>query len=424
MKEPGSSQLFLWLHQRQSSRRPRPTFQKPTPLLIDHQTLVKILRWKNKPKSDHKSFQPLNKHPSSQWTSLKMIAKTKFPRARSPTDPKRRNNLMRIWWSSLTSHKTTIKWLQPLTLLPKTSRVLIFHKICHHPLLLKTRATPTSPSRTTPPLPKSSSQPWDNSFTSHLFNNSKLRDKCQPSIKWMSLLKWPDLQAVSNHSIRPSTWTASSPSSQRNPLRRPSRSLTSSSLMADGNAASARTITSKEERNATDARSQRLRMIAKVCHNTWLCRQLREPRLKRRVSWRKLRHQVKIPNLKNHHVRRKDAAHPRPTLPLLRKFRRELVTGFARDASITTSPSEMYATCAISATSRATKCSTVNKAKDMSQFKILTNTHSLSILVCRCKLLWCKLHHKWAALHQHGHQSSVTIEYYYKSLYTVIWVII
>ena len=423
MKEPGSSLLFSWLHQRQSSKRPRPTFQKPTPLLIDHQSLVKILRWKNRPKSDHKSFQPLSKHHSSPWTSLKMIAKTKLPRARFPTDLKRRNNLTRIWWSSLTSHKTTLKWHQPLTLLHKTSRVLIFHKICHHPLPLIMRATQTSPSRRTLPLPKSSSQPWDNSFTSHLFNNFKLRDKCQPSTKWMSLLKWPDLQAVSNHSIRPSTWTASSHSSQRNPLRRPSQTMTSSSQMADGNAASARTTTSKEERNATDARSLKPMMIAKVCHNTWLCHQLREPRLRRRVSWRKLRQQVMTTNQKNL-VRRKDAAHPRPTLPLLRKFRRELVTGCARDASITTSPSEMYATCAISATSRATKCSTVNKAKDMSQFKISTSTHSLSILVCKCKLLWCNLKHKWAAMHQHGHQSSVTIEYYYKSLYTVIWVII
>ena len=352
-----------------------------------------------------------------------MIAKNKLPRARCPTDHRRRSNLTRIWWSSLTSHKTTIKWPQPLTHLHKTSRVLIFHKICHHPLPLIMRATQTSPSRKTLTLPKSSSQPWDNSFTSHLFNNSKLRDKCQPSTKWMSLLKWPDLQAVSNHSIRPSTWTASSHSFQRNPLRRPSQTMTLSSQMADGNAASARTTTSKEERNATDARSLRLPRTAKVCHNTWLCHQLREPRLRRRVSWRKLRQQVMTTNQKNL-VRRKDAAHPRPTLPLLRKFRRELVTGYARDASITTLPSEMYATCAISATSRATKCSTVNKAKDMSQFKISTSTHSLSILVCKCKLLWCNLNHKWAAMHQHGHQSSVTIEYYYKSLYTVIWVII
>ena len=238
----------------------------------------------------------------------------------------------------------------------------------------------------------------------------------------MSSLKWPDLLEVSSLSTRPSTWTALSHSSQRNPLRRP-RTATSSSLMADGSAASAKTTTSKEERSATDARNLRLRMIAKACHNTWLCHLTREPRLKRRVSWRKLRQQVKI-NTPKTNVRRKDAAPPRPTPPLSRRSRRELETGLARDASTTTSPSEMFATCAIWAISRATKCSTVNKAKDMSQFKILTNIHNLNILVCRCKPHRCRPHLKWAALLQHGLQSSVTIEYYYKSLYTVIWVII
>ena len=374
-------------------------FQTPTPLLNAHQTLV--TNQKN-PRLNLKSFQSQNTHLFSPWTSLRMRVLTKLTRARSLTDLKRKNNLMRIWWNSLTIHLTPSKWLTPLTPLPPTSKVLTYLKTCHHP---SKEATLTSPSRETTQPSKSTSQLHNS--TSHLSNNSSKRDKCQPSPKWTSLLKWPDLQVVSSHSIRPtSTWTTLSHSFQRvSPSRRLGKA-TSSSQMVDGSAASAKTTTSKAERSATDARKLRPMMTAKVCHNIWLCHQLKEPRLKRRVSWRKWKLSAMLMPMS--HARRNHAVPPKPPLLLPRKFRRESVTGLARDASTTTSPSETSATCAILATSRATKCSTANKAKGMSLFKTLTNIPNLS--TCRCKLQWCNKHHLWAALPQHGPQSSVTIE--------------
>lgn len=84
--------------------------------------------------------------------------------------------------------------------------------------------------------------------------------------------------------------TSHSTSSRRTPTLQsslhlaPRRGTTSSSQMVVGNAANAKTTTSREERPASGARSQRLRLTTKESQSTWpvssRTRNSRRPRLR------------------------------------------------------------------------------------------------------------------------------------------------
>lgn len=236
----------------------------------------------------------------------------------------------------------------------------------------------------------------------------------------MNLLKSLDLLEEWSHFTKltsPQPSTPSIPTKLSRKLKHSStkRRMTSSSQTEDGNAVSARTTTSREERNATDAKNLRPKMTAKACQLTWPCLPHKELNSKRKVSLRKI---LKTPNLKKL-MSRSLAVHLKPQLPP-RRSRRELVTGHAKDASTTTLPSEMCATCATWATSKAIKCFTDNRAKDTSKFKtsnlLLLKSHNNNIKHSKCKCQWCNLKPLpwawWAATPQHGPQSSVTNEKY------------
>ena len=128
-------------------------------------------------------------------------------------------------------------------------------------------------------LSKSKTKPLKNSslkqslklFTSHHFNKFNKLCNYHPSLKSMSLLMSLEVLVVSSlfiklilqHSLLSNL---NSNLMSFNLLKKLRREQTiSSSQMVDGNAANAKTTTSKVERSAIDAKRQRMMMIAKVC---------------------------------------------------------------------------------------------------------------------------------------------------------------
>ena len=375
-------------------------------LLTDLVILVTTLKSQSQ-RLSLKSSMPQSIPLSSPWTSLMMRATmSQLPRASMTNylpDPKNNKRSTKTSWKLLES------------LLSKTKNLpLIFHKICHQASHQTTRAE-TNLSKSKPKPPKNSSHKlWLKPFTSHLSNKFNKLSNNHPLLRLMSLLWWLNLLEVSSLFTKPSLQL--SPLSHHPKLlsnrllNLKLRSLTnSSSQMVDGNAASAKTITLREERSATDARSQRTLRTVKECQPTWQCLQTKEPMPRRKVS---LRRKIPLKLKLQLSAKKNNAAHQRPQLT--KRSKKELVTGPAKDASTTTSLSEMCATCATWATSRATNYFTDNKTKDSNKFKTwinLCHNNHTNNSKCNCQL--CN-NHKWAAMPQHGLQSSVTIEYYYK----------
>lgn len=184
-----------------------------------------------------------------------------------------------------------------------------------------------------------------------LFPHIKLSHKL---LRWWSKLSqslWPASSTTPPALAAPKTL----PKTQSTSSPQPPEEVTSSSLKEDGSAPSARTTTSRAERSAIDARSANLTMILKVCQLT--CNNLpltERPKERLCKRWPQLSWALASP----------------------RSPPREWETGHAKDAATTTSLSEMCATSATWATSRAARCFiTNNKSKNNKHKNTKHSTH-------------------------------------------------
>ena len=191
---------------------------------------------------------------------------------------------------------------------------------------------------------------------SNLFR--RLFHKNHPLMRKQSLPSLHSLQVVSDLYITSILQLPRKPRARKMVKKRPKSNLKKNSIsqMVDGSAACATTTTSKEEPSASDAKKSETKKISAVNQNTldkWKTKR-RNPRSSDKMA------------RTNQEQSSTKLLTPRWPKSMASSKKTPWATGLANDASTTTTPSEISATCATSPILSQTECFTLRLNKDSS----------------------------------------------------------